>query len=226
MTSESPYLDQLHELANPFKAEEMATYHKAPRVYLGVANPVLNDLARTWRADLTPAKRAAVADALWASDIHEARVVAGKMLTQARIADDGPIWQVITGWAGQFDSWAIADHVCTAGQRRLLAHPDRLNEIEEWTFAENMWTRRAGLVVTLPWAKMANPKPADLEIRERVLGWAERLIDDRNWFMQKAIAGWVRDLSKHDAARAQQFMDENGDRLKSFARKEASRFLT
>lgn len=32
-------LDALKALADPEKAEQMLTYHKAPRVYLGVANP-------------------------------------------------------------------------------------------------------------------------------------------------------------------------------------------
>lgn len=82
-----------------------------------------------------------------------------------------------------------------------------------------------GLVATLPWAKMANPKPQDLKTRERVLGWAEDYVPDRDWFIQKAIGWWVRDLSKHDAERARAFLDVNGAKLKAFARKEASKYL-
>ena len=107
----------------------------------------------------------------------------------------------------------------------MIADPSRLDVVESWTKAPNMWTRRAALVMTLPWAKMANPKAADLAVRTRVLDWAEAAITDRDWFMQKTIAAWVRDLSKHDASRGKAFVDGPGQGLKAFARKEAARFL-
>ncbi len=69
------------------------------------------------------------------------------------------------------------------------------------------------------------PKPEDLAVRERVLGWAAAMADDRDWFIQKAIAWWVRDLSKHDPERARAFLAAEGLRLKPFARKEAARHL-
>jgi 3-methyladenine DNA glycosylase AlkD len=47
------------------------------------------------------------------------------------------------------------------------------------------------------------------------------LADDPDWFIQKAVAWWIRDLSRHDAPRAQAFMVDYGARMKPFARKEA-----
>ena len=44
------------------------------------------------------------------------------------------------------------------------------------------------------------PKPHEIQARERVLGWAAELVNDHDWFIQKAIAWWVRDLSRHDTA--------------------------
>jgi 3-methyladenine DNA glycosylase AlkD len=89
-----------------------------------------------------------------------------------------------------------------------------------------MWSRRAALVSTLPWAKLSNPKPADLATRARILGWAATYVQDRDWFIQKAIGWWLRDLSKHDADRTRAFLAEHGDQMKAFARKEAARYLT
>ncbi|MES2548970.1 MAG: DNA alkylation repair protein, partial [Pseudomonadota bacterium] len=45
-------------------------------------------------------------------------------------------------------------------------------------------------------------------------------------FIQKAVAWWVRDLSKHDAEAAREFLAAHGETLKPFARKEAARHLT
>jgi 3-methyladenine DNA glycosylase AlkD len=88
-----------------------------------------------------------------------------------------------------------------------------------------MWTRRAALVMTLPWTRMVHPKPADLAIRERVLGWAAAYVPDRDWFIQKAIAWWLRDLSKRDPERVRAFLAEYGPAMKPFAVKEAARYL-
>lgn len=218
-------LQELQALADPAKAAEMAAYHKVPRVYLGVPVPQIEDLTDRWRAELTLEDRLALAADLWRTDIHEARVAAAKLLTQARIRPDQAAWELITSWVPDFDGWALADHASIAGQKRLVADPSRLDVVESWVASPHMWTRRAALVMTLPWTKQNFPKEQDLAIRARVLGWCATLALDRDWFIQKAVAWWVRDLSKHDAAAAQAFLAAHGDRLKPFARKEAARHL-
>ena len=75
-------LTSLTATADPAKAADMARYHKAPRRYLGVANPAIDALARTWRKSLPLEDRLALADALWETDIHEARIAAAN--TEAR----------------------------------------------------------------------------------------------------------------------------------------------
>lgn len=218
-------LAQLTDHVEPGRAEQMATYHKQSRVVLGVPNPAINDLAKSWRQGLDLPERVDLARTLWDSDIFEARIAAAKLLTQARIKDDAPVWELLQSWVPQFDSWAIADHACTAIAKRLQADPSRLDVVADWTTAEHMWTRRAALVATLPWAKLNNLKPADQDIRERVLDWAASYVPDRDWFIQKAVAWWLRDLSKHDANRTRTFLAEHGDAMKSFARKEAGKYL-
>jgi 3-methyladenine DNA glycosylase AlkD len=219
-------LAALQALADPARAAEMAAYHNAPRPYLGIAVPVIDDLAREWRAVITLDERLALARALWSSDIHEARVAAAKLLTQARIRpDDSAAWALIVSWVPTFDGWALADHASIAGQKRLAADPSRLDEVQTWTQSPHMWTRRAALVMTLPWTKQNHPKPADLAIRDRVLGWAAAYVSDPDWFIQKSVAWWLRELSRHDAARTRAFLAGYGPAMKPFARKEAARHL-
>lgn len=219
-------LEALRALGDAQKAAEMAAYHKSTRVFLGVSVPEIDRLARQWRQDLALADRLALAAALWDNDIHEARIAAAKLLIQARIRpDDAAAWALICHWAESFDGWALADHASIAGQKRLLWRPERIETVAGWTSHPNMWTRRAALVMTLPWARMNHPKPADLEIRERVLGWAAAYTADRDWFIQKAVAWWLRDLSKHDPERTRAFLAEHGAAMKSFARREAGKYL-
>lgn len=219
-------LDDLRARAQNGRDAEMAGYHKIDRPYLGVANPDTNDVVKTWRKTMTVQERVALSGELWKTDIYEARLAAAKLLTQARIRPDGEVWALISSWVVDFDSWAIADHAAMAGQKRLMADPARLDEIEFWTTSDHMWTRRAALVFTLPWAKQNHPKPQERVVRERVLGWAADYVEDTDWFIQKAVAWWLRDLSKHDEARARAFVVEHGPQMKNFARKEASKYLS
>ena len=222
-------LARLQALADPERAAHNADYHKAPRVYLGVAVPLLTDLAKDLRSELNldadVERRIALADGLWQTDIHEARLLAAKLLAQARIRPDEGVWRLIASWVPTFDAWAIADHACDAGQRRVVADPSRLDEVETWTGADHMWSRRAALVITLPWTKQNHPSPEDLATRDRVLGWAATYVDDRDWFIQKAVGWWLRELSKHDPDRTRAFIATYGERMKPFARKEALRHL-
>lgn len=218
-------LAALNSLVEEGRAEGMAKYHKQTREVLGISNPNINDLTKTWRQTLSVEERVALARDLWSTDIFEARLAASKLLTQARIRPDDAVWELIQNWLPDFDSWAIADHACMAGQKRLMADPSRVDDVESWTTSEHMWTRRAALVITLPWTKQNFPKPLDLEIRDRVLGWAASYVTDHNWFIQKAIGWWLRDLSKHDAPRVVAFLGQHAEGMKPFAVKEARKYL-
>ena len=221
-----PHLDQLIALSDPGRASQMRAYHKMDRRYLGLANPQIDALTREWRKALDVPARVALADLLWQTDIFEARLAAAKLLTQARLRpDDTAAWALIASWVPDFDSWAIADHACMAGQKRLVWEPSRLDEVERWVQSDHLWTRRAALVITLPWTKQNHPKPAELAARDRILGWAAELVPDHRWFIQKAIGWWLRDLSKHDAPRTRAFIDTHGAAMKPFAVKEALRHL-
>ncbi|THD82809.1 DNA alkylation repair protein [Aliigemmobacter aestuarii] len=219
-------ISQIAARAQPGKAAEMEAYHKAPRPYLGTANPEIDALCKDWRAVLTVGERVDLARGLWETNVHEGRIAAAKLLTQARLRPDEDAWALIRSWVPEFDAWAVADHACIAAQKRIMADLSRLDDVEAWTQSPLMWARRAALVATLPLAKLNFPKPDEIAARDRVLAWAAGYVPDRDWFIQKAIAWWLRDLSKHAPDRARAFLDEHGAGMKAFARKEAAQYLS
>lgn len=216
---------QLVALSDAERAKGLAEYHKVPRVYLGLTTPQITDLTTSWREGMDVPARVALADALWQSDVFEGKIAAAKLLTQARIKDDAAVWALIASWVPTFDSWAIADAAAIAGQKRLLADPSRVDALETWTKSPHHWTRRAAMVFTLPWTKQNHPKPADLAIRQRVLEWAAGYVHDPEWFIQKSVAWWLRELSKHDPERVSYFLRNHARHMKPFARREASKLL-
>lgn len=220
------YIEELSALGNLEKAAQMTKYHKVERPYLGIANPEIYELCTNWREGRDIDARIAIARDLWDSDIHEARIAATKLLTQARIKpDDAATWAEICRWVPMFDAWAIADHACSAGSRRLIADPSRIDRVEIWTTDENMWVRRAALVMTLPWTKQNFPTEDELATRKRILGWAAEYTTDHDWFIQKSIGWWLRSLSRHDPERVRGFIEQHGDKMKPFAVREAMKHL-
>ncbi len=226
MTTAAQLVTDLRALGDADKAAEMAAYHKTGRVFLGVPAAVLDGLARDMRRALPLRERCALAQDLWHGDVHEGGIFAAKLLTQARIRpDDEQVWQIIADWAQGFDSWALADHAAIAGGKRLQADTRRLDAVAGWLEAPNLWTRRAALVMTLPFARLPFPNPAERAARARVLDWAARLVPDRDRFMQKAIAWWLRELSRRDPAAVTGFLDGPGAGLSAAARREALRIV-
>lgn len=195
-------LDRLRAGADPDRAARIAARHKTGRETLGVPPEHVEALAAEWRAALDIDARIALARALWDSDIHEARLTAARLLVQARMRPDDAAWQIILDWAPQVDGAEIGDAVMATAARRLVASPVRLDDIEPWVQDANPWLRRSVLTATGPWARMNNLKPADRDIRDRVLGWAHDLAGDRNGAVRQAVATWLRDLEKHDPDRA------------------------
>jgi 3-methyladenine DNA glycosylase AlkD len=209
---------------DPRRAAEMAAYHKAPRRYLGVVNPGIDAHVAEWRAALDMPGRIALAAALWDSDVHEARIAAAKLLTKARIRErESEAWGELLRWVPAFDAWAIADQACKAIERRLVAEPARLDQVETWTTDPDPWVRRAALVATLPWTRQRHPSPDDVAARSRILGWAETCAADPDRSIQKAVAAWLRSLSVHDPDRVRAFLDGPGAALMPSARREALR---
>jgi len=216
----------LHAMAVPDRAEGMLAYHKVPRPYIGVPNGPLDDMARSLRAALPLPNRLTLAGELWYTNSFEGRVLAAKLLTQARMRpDDGAAWALIQSWLPDLDSWAIADHAMIAGQKRLLAQPARIEDVAQWVRSPSHWVRRAAMVVSLPYARIAHPKPADIAIREQVLTWAGDYVRDPEWFIQKSVAWWLRELSRRHPERVRSFMAENGRHMKNFARREAEKHI-
>lgn len=213
--------------ADPIRAAADAASLKTTREILGIRPARLTELATAWRQGLDLDDRLALAEDLWDANLHESRILAAKLLVQARITPDEDVWRLIASWVPQLDNLMIADAVCDAGARRVVADAWRLDELEAWIAGNHRYSQRAAFLMSMPWARMNNLKPEDEVIRGRILGWAAALIPTaRGGITQSAIAAWVRDLSKHDATLAAAFLAGPGAELKGYALKDATRNLT
>lgn len=224
--------EALRAAGTPDQAAAMVAQHRTGRACLGVPGARIDTLAREWRTDLAgreaeggEAARLALAAALWDSGAVEARIAAAKLLTQAKIEDDGAVWALIASWIPQIDVAVIGDAVAAAGARRVLADPSRLAQVARWVKSAHVPTRLAALAVTLPIAKDRLPGEAGARARTRILGWTATLGADAERGVQKAAGAWLAALSRHDPDAVRALLAEHGTVMKPVAVREAARLL-
>jgi 3-methyladenine DNA glycosylase AlkD len=94
-------LAELHAHAEPSRLEGMARVGIRTERALGVSIPGLRSLAKRIGVDHR------IASELWATGIHEARILASMIEDPGALTEDD-----MDLWAGDFDSWDVCDQVC------------------------------------------------------------------------------------------------------------------
>ena len=89
----------------------MARFGIASTNTLGISIPTLRAIAKRAGRDH------ALAEALWQSGIHEARILAGMVDDPARVTK-----RQMDRWAKDFDSWDVVDGVCDLFVRTPYAY--------------------------------------------------------------------------------------------------------
>ncbi len=213
------FMKELKALGCPADAEGMKWYHKVDHLYLGVRAPETARLSKEFAAAHDEQEILDLSDALWALRCHEAYQVAGGLLDHPKVTDLDAIWVRLSRYKEDLEAWAMADGLCHAAFRVLKAKPEYLDEMEkEWLGHRSFWVRRACLTFTL----YSTKKDGD---PRRSLKWAATMVDDREWFIQKAIGWYLRELSKVKPEPVKAFLAEYGARMKPFAVREGSKYL-
>jgi 3-methyladenine DNA glycosylase AlkD len=193
----------LRAAGEPGRAARARSANRTEREAWGVDGGTLSDMAKALREDLTVDGRVLLADALWREGVLETRVLAAKLLTQARMRPDHGAWDLLSRWVFRFDCRAIADAGASALGRRLAAAPERLPVLDEWAGASNVWARRSVFAATAWAAKARHPSEEERVARERVLELARAMEGDARPVIRQAREAWLRDLARHDPEAAQ-----------------------
>lgn len=146
---------------------------------LGVSMPELRKLARGQRDH-------ALAQALWETGIHEARILAA-LVDDPRLVTR----EQMDAWVSDFDSWDLCDQVCGS----LFDYtPYAIVCALDWVEREEEYVRRAGFVMVAEMAvhRRDLPDEALMPFFEPIT----RLALDRRNFVRKAVNWALRGLGK------------------------------
>jgi 3-methyladenine DNA glycosylase AlkD len=191
MTTPAALIARLREHADPANVAGMARYGILAERTLGVSIPVLRSIARDVDRELKkqPDALHELAAGLWASGIHEARILAALVDVPALVTPEQA-----DAWAADLDSWDVCDQLCSNLLDRV---PFAWGKAAEWAGREETFVKRAGFVLMCGLA--VHDKAASDEAFEPFLALCEReASDDRN-FVRKAVNWAVRQIGKRDA---------------------------
>lgn len=176
-------LDQLRCLAVPANLAGMARYGIRTDSALGVPMPAMRALARRVGRDH------ALAGQLWASGVHEARIMAGLVDEPARVAA-----RQMDAWVKDLYSWDVCDQACN---NLFVRTPHAWAKARRWAAGRAEFTRRAAFSMM-----------ASLAVHDKAAGDAEFLAllplieqaatDERN-YVKKAVNWALRQIGKRNA---------------------------
>lgn len=178
----SDIIQKLKTLSDPEAVKGMARFGINPENTYGVSIPDLRKIARE------AGKDHALAQQLWSSVIHEARILAGMIDVPEMVTD-----MQMESWVKDFDSWDVCDQCCSnLFDKTKFAY----QKATEWSERKEEFVKRAGFVLMATLA-VHDKKAADKEFLKFLPIIKDESIDDRN-FVKKAVNWALRQIGKRN----------------------------
>lgn len=167
----------------------------------GVRVPQLRELARevfsTYRKQ--PERLIEIGRACWGRGSREHRLIALFTLARMRSLSPGERWMIGEEFLPDVGDWETCDQLCAALLGPALAEePAFMEKLETWSGNQNLWVRRAAVVATVSLRGSRLESRQLLFLNRRALKMCERLLDDSEPYIRKAVDWGLRELIKRD----------------------------
>ena len=200
---------ELRSLSGPPPHDDLRSYLGSPVPVLGVRTAPFRRVVRESGrrvAEWTPAVRWDFVERLWRGPIYEERAAAIELLGRRPFVTDERAWRLSARWVDDATGWALSDSLAGGPVATLVGvHPERFQDLLRWTRSPNLWRRRAST-----YALRAFLRVGDLDRPLRLL---ERLLDDPERWVQRAVGTWLRECWKLDRTRTERFLRREARRL-------------
>ena len=184
---------RLRNVADPTRLTGMARYGIHTDRALGVSIPHLRAAARDAKKNSAMEERHALAASLWASELHEARILAS-MIDAPELVDA----RQMQAWAADFESWDLCDQCCTNLFRWTAPAWDQALAWSHLGREAPEFLKRAGFVLmaTLAVGDKTSPDARFFPFFERI----RAAVDDPRNYVKKAVNWALRQIGKRNAA--------------------------
>ena len=215
----------LRALGTPERAAQEKRYLKSDLVHLGVTVPAMRKVIVAFlraHPDLDRDDVLGLARELWKRPIHERRAAAVEVLEQRRnllVPDDiGLIESLLRESRG----WALVDNLAATVAGDLVERfPKKLGAVlDRWAKDDDFWLRRSSLLALLLPLRRGG---GDFE---RFCRYADAMIEEKEFFIRKAI-GWVlRETAKKTPERVVDWLLPRAARASGLTVREACKPLS
>ncbi len=215
---------ELSAVGSSQRAAGEKRYLRSPLAFRGVSVPAMRRLARGWlraHPEIPRRRLVAIAREAWRGEVHEVRSVAVEILVARADQLETADLALLEWMLRRAGTWAHVDVIAPVLVGAIL---DRhraatLRVLDRWSRDRDFWLRRAALLALMP-----SLRRDDRDWR-RFASYADRMLEEREFFIRKAI-GWVlRELAKRDPRRVAEFVEPRLPRISGVSFREAVRRL-
>jgi 3-methyladenine DNA glycosylase AlkD len=221
----------LRELAIELKAAGTAARAKSEKAYLksdldfyGTAMPDLRRITVAYanaHPDLDRRALRSIAEAAWKTDSFELRSAATALLDRKKKVLEERDLPWLLDLVDASKTWALVDWLAATVIGDVVGrHPASLRWLPIWAKQKNFWIRRSALLAQLNTLKRGE---GDWELFTRL---AAGMLDEKEFFIRKAI-GWVlREVSKKRPALVYAFIRGHRDEMSGLTLREGAKYLS
>ena len=203
----------------PERAVSEQAYLKIGLEFTGTAVPAARAIIQSWRRDHPGVTRdllTGVAAALWSRPVFDCRMAAVLLLADQRAlltAADVPLLERLLRDSG---TWALVDSMAADVMGSLVErYPELAGTLDRWALDPDFWLRRSAMLALLV------PLRRGAGDFERFGRYADQMLDEREFFIRKAI-GWVlRETAKQRPALVAAWLEPRITRLSGVTLREA-----
>ena len=199
-------------------------YLKSELRHYGVSVPVIRKLARRFareHKDVSKAELIGLTTELWDRHVYELRKLAVNILAaRVEVLDVSDV-DFVEGLLRRSHTWALIDDLSMNVVAPMLSSsPDAERIRSRWSEDDDFWVRRTAMLALLPRLRRG------LDGWDEFAGYADAMLDEEEFFIQKAI-GWVlREVSKHSPDLVFEWMQTRVAMASSVTFREASKYLS
>jgi len=211
---------RLREVGTPERAASEKTYLKSDLEFLGVTVWQIRAATRELTPPLEHDALVREVTELWEAPVFERRMAATFLLDrharELSVAD----LELIERLVRQSKTWALVDNLAGDVLGKLVdADPAGVTPVmDRWARDDDFWVRRSSLLAEL--GPIRRGAPID-----RFVARAELMLDEREFFIRKAI-GWVlREAGKRRPDEVTAWLAPRTDRASGVTMREAVKYL-
>jgi 3-methyladenine DNA glycosylase AlkD len=214
---------RLRRAGSAARAIAEKAYLKSELRFWGTGQDQIRAAVREYCAahpDLGRADLRAIAETLYGTDVHELRASAIGVLERNRetLIDRDLPWLITL--VRKSKSWAYVDWIAPKVIGDVIARDPRARKrLPVWAKDDNFWVRRAALLAEHDALRAG---AGDFALWSRL---AASMLDEREFFIRKAI-GWVlREVSKKRPELTYMFLRKHRDRVSRLSLQEGAKYL-